>query len=439
MKPVLAMLAVLSVMLLAGCAAPAVSLHPLYLDKEKHATEAGIEGAWLSGGRNYSDTDRWDVRQVTDGCYEANVEKLKPEAGKPKEPETYRLCLLRLQEKLFADATLSTKNFGDTTVQAGDIGGGMVKGHILGWIWLDKDMLLAARLNSQWVEKNMPESFRAMQGKLAVITVEPAELRKFLVEHADEKPVWDYEYFCRPGVDCEARANADQLRRFPDDKEVLDNAALFYAMRSDFDRATALLHHAIAIDPQDASLHSSLALALVPAGDFNAVRNELAQAQKLDKENGPEVYEFYKGGAYFLEGNFQEASRIFAGQIAAQKAAGKPASVQVLLFNYFSLARSGQRKQAEAFLAKEIAEFVGPQHDQLLLLQATGRVTYPQGTPVSDDISSDDLLLYAESYLVRGDISAARTMLKGITLKSDLDMIDYLAAKIELKRMADGR
>lgn len=408
------------------------------MDKEKHATEAGIEGTWLSGGRNYSDTDRWDVRQVTDGCYDAHVEKLKPEAGKPKEPETYGLCLLRLREKLFVDATLGTRDFGGTTVQASDIGGGMVKGHILGWIWLDKDMLLTARLNSEWVEKNMPESFRAMQDKLAVITVGPAELRKFLLEHVDEKLAWDYAYLCRPGVDCEARTTVDRLRRFPDDQEVLDSAALFYAMRGDFDRATTLLRHAIAINPQIASLHSSLALALVPAGDFNAVRNELAQAQKLDKENDS-AYEFYKGGAYFLEGNFQEASRIFAGQIAAQKAAGKPASVQVLLFNYFSLARSGQRQQADAFLAKEIAEFVGPQHDQLLLLQATGRVTYPQGTPVSDDISSDDLLLYAESYLVRGDIGAARTMLKGITLKSDLDMIDYLAANIELKRMAAGR
>lgn len=108
MKPALAILAIYSLLVLTGCASPAASINPLYLDKEKPATEAGFEGAWLSEDQTSSDAARWEVTPEPDGCYHARVQKQNTEATKPKETELYRICLVQLQGKLFFDSVLLT-------------------------------------------------------------------------------------------------------------------------------------------------------------------------------------------------------------------------------------------------------------------------------------------------------------------------------------------
>lgn len=338
---------------------------------------------------------------------------------------------------LFFDSVLLTKDIGATTVSASDLGPAAVLGHILGRIWLDKDTLHAAQLSSTWVEKNTPEGFRAMQGK-AIITAGTDELRKFLVDRAEDGPAWTSAYFCRPGVDCELRATADRLARSPDDKDTLQTAAGFFMTRGDSDRAVALLRHAVAVAPQDSSSHGFLALALLSRNDFAAARNELALAQKLEKEDkeNQDAYEFFIGGTHFLEGNFQESSRIFAKLNAETKAAGKE-SAQLVLFNYFSLARAGHRKKADAFLAKETSHFVGSPADHLLLLQAAGRVANPRWSQLTDDNSSDDMFLYAENCLAQGDMKAARAALEKVA--NSKDAINQVAAKIELERLTSKK
>ena len=435
MKPVLAILAIYSLLFLGGCGSPAVSLHPLYMEKEKPATEKGIEGAWLAEDSNASDANRWDVAVEADGCYHARSQQQNTEANKPKQTELHNICLVHLRENLFFDSELLTKDFGATAVSANDLGISIVRGHIVGRLWLvGNDMLRVARLSSTWVEKNMPENQRTMQGKTAIITASTDDLRRFLLEHTADDSLWDSSaYLCRPGVDCKLRATDDRLVRHPDDDDVLRDAAIVFVTRGDYAKATGLLQHAAQVAPDKAATHGMLALALLPRHDFTGIRRELAQAQRLDKEN-PEDYDVFFGLSYFLEGNFQEASRIFAKAHASEKTP----TAGLILFNYFSLARGGHRKEADAFLAKETARFVGSPEDQLLLLQAAGRVTNPPWAQLGDSVNKDNAFLYAQNCVVQGDLKAARTAFEAIVNNAGDDIIQKLMAKAELDRLQAG-
>jgi Flp pilus assembly protein TadD len=435
MKPVLAILAFCCLLFLGGCGRPAVSLHPLYLEKEKPATETGIEGAWLAEEENDSVAGRLEVTAENDGCYHAHSQQQSAEANKPRQSELHHICLVRLQEKLFFDSELLTKDFAGTAVSANEFQPTMIHGHIVGRFWLvDKDVLRVARLSSAWVEKNLPESQRTMQGQTAIISASTADLRKFLSEHAMDDSVWDsYAYLCRSGVDCTLRATSDRLVRYPDDDEVLGNAAAFFIGRGDNDKATGILQHATQVAPDKPFPHMLLAVALLPKHDFAGIRRELAQAQKLDKEN-PENYDSLFGLSYFLEGNFQEASRSFTKAHAAEKTP----TASPILFNYFALARGGHRKEAEAFLAKETARFVGSQEDQLLLLEAAGRVTNPPWAQMGESTNKDKMFLYAENCVVQGDVKAARAALESIVNNAGDDIIQKLMAKSELEHLQPG-
>ena len=434
MKPVLAILAVCSLLLLGGCGSPAVSLQPLYLDKEKPATEAGIEGAWLAEDNSAADINGWNIRVDSSGCYHAESEQQNSEANKPKQTELYKICLVRLQEKLFFDEEFISKNIGGAVVNANDLGPTTVRGHNVGRLWLEKDMLRVAQLTSKWVEQNMPEGQRTMQGQTAIITASTNDLRRLLSARAEDSSAWNsYAYLCRPGTDCKLRATSDRLVRSPDDDDVLGNAAVFFITRDDYDKAAALAQHAIQVAPDKPLPHGLLAATLLPRHDFNGIRRELALAQKLDKEN-PENYDSFFGLSYFLEGNFQEASRIFAKAHAAEKTP----TAGPILFNYFALARGGHRKEADAFLARETARFTGSPEDQVLLLEAAGRVTNPPWSQLDESANKDNKFLYAQNCVVQGDVKAARAALESIVKNSGDDVIQKLMAKAELERLPSG-
>ena len=280
----------------------------------------------------------------------------------------------------------------------------------------------------------MPEGQRAMQDQTAIITASTDDLRRFLSEHAEDSSAWDsYVYLCRPGTDCKLRATSDRLVRYPDDDEVLGNAAVFFITRDDYAKAAALSQHAIQVAPDKPLPHGLLAAALLPRHDFNGIRRELALAQKLDKEN-PESYDLFFGFSYFLEGNFQEASRIFTKAHAAEKTP----TAGPILFNYFALARGGHRKEADAFLAKETARFTGSPEDQVLLLEAAGRVTNPPWSQLGESANKDNTFLYAQNCVVQGDVKAARAALESIVKNSGDDIIQKLMAKAELERLPSG-
>jgi hypothetical protein len=107
--------------------------------------------------------------------------------------------------------------------------------------------------------------------------------------------------------------------------------------------------------------------------------------------------------------------------------------------NYLSLARGGRRKEADAYLARESARFTGSADDHVLLLEAAGRVTNPPWARLADDQKNDYLFAYAEYCIVQGDLKSARAALEHIMNKPGDDLINQVAAKIELNRLGDKK
>jgi Flp pilus assembly protein TadD len=416
-----------------GCVNPAVSLRPLQASDEKPVAEPGMEGKWLMDEPSSEEAKNWEISRDANGCYRVQAHKDPARESKIPRTETYSTCLVRMQDKLFFDSELLTKQMGGESVSPSDLGAGVVRAHVIGRIWLQKDVMRVARLDSEWVEKNTPESFRMMEGKAAVITASTADLRKLLLEHGDDDALWGkFAYLCRPEVDCAARANADRLARYPDKPEVLQKAAVFYLGRREDDKALELMRHAVQVAPNESGSHAYLALTLGARGDLAGTRGELQQAQQLDKEN-PGSYDVFVAMTYYLEGNYQEASRIFARIHTAEK---QPSATPILM-NYFSLALAGRRKEADAYLARESARFTGSAEDHLLLLEATGRVTNPPWAKMADGEKNDDLFMYAEYCLVKGDMKSARAVLEYIARKpGDDDLINQIAARIQLDQIA---
>jgi Flp pilus assembly protein TadD len=414
-----------------GCVNPAVSLRPLQASDEKPVAEPGMEGKWLMDEPSSEEAKNWEISRDANGCYRVQAHKDPARESKIPRTETYSTCLVRMQDKLFFDSELLTKQMGGESVSPSDLGVGVVRAHVIGRLWLQKDVMRVARLDSDWVEKNTPESFRMMQGKSAVITASTADLRKLLLEHGDDDALWGkFAYLCRLEVDCAARANADRLVRRPDDSEVLQKAAGFYLGRGDYDKAVESMRHAVQVAPNDAGNHSYLALTLAGKGDLAGARRELLQAQQLDKDD-PESYDAVIALAYYLEGNYQEASRLAVKLRATEK---KPSAGPILM-NYFSLARGGHRKEADAYLARESARFNGSADDHLLLLEVAGRVTNPPWARLADDQKNGDLFAYAQYCIVQGDLKSARAALEHMMKKSGDDVINEVVAKIELGRL----
>ena len=435
MKAAAALFPIVFALVLTGCTTPAVSLRPLQATDEKPAAEPGMEGKWLRDEPDTGEVKSWEISQDTDGCYK--VQGQRDPAGESKIPRTelYTTCLVRLQDKLFFDSELRTKQIGGENVSPNDLGVGVVSAHVIGRIWLQKDVMRVARLDSDWVEKNTSESFRVMQGKWAVVTASTADLRKLLLEHGDDDAVWGkFAYLCRPEVDCAARANADRLARYPDDADVLQKAASFYLGRNENDKAVELMRHAVQTGPEKGFSRAYLALALAAKGDLPGARAELSRAESLDKEN-LEFYETSIAYAHYLEGNYQEASRM----IVRLQATAKESSGGLILMNYFCLARAGHRKEADAYLAKESARFKGSADDHLMLLEAAGRVTNPPWANLSDTHSTDPAFMYAQNCLAHGDAKCARTALEFVAKNSGDNIITQVVARIELDRLGDKK
>jgi len=418
-----------------GCVNPAVSLRPLQASDEKPVAEPGMEGKWLMDEPSSEEAKNWEISRDANGCYRVQAHKDPARESKIPRTETYSTCLVRMQDKLFFDSELLTKQIGGESVSPSDLGAGMVRAHVIGRIWLQKDVMRVARLDSDWVEKNTPESFRMMQGKWAVITASTADLRKLLLEHADDDAMWGgFAYLCRPDVDCGMRANDDRLARYPDKPNVLEKGASFYLARGDYDKAVELMRHAVQVAPNESTTHAYLALTLAGKGDLAGARRELLQAQQLEKDD-PGAFDGFIGMAYYLEGNYQEASRLAIKLRATEK---KPSAGPILM-NYLSLARGGRRKEADAYLARESARFTGSADDHVLLLEAAGRVTNPPWARLADDQKHDYLFAYAEYCIVQGDLKSARAALEHIMNRPGDDLINQVAAKIELSRLGDKK
>lgn len=421
--------------LVVGCVAPATSLRPLYAMGEKPASEPRLEGEWTAfslDAMGPSEQGQWKINQRPDGCYAAESVKSGPDKKDGNdEKEVYRSCLVILKEKMFFDTELDQKKIGSQTVEPKDMAPGMVTVHLLGRIAAQPDFIRLTRLTGSWAKQNVPEDLRVDRGGGSVVlTGSTQQLRTLLEDHADEKGAMGSPwYLCRRGVDCGARVVDAELTYSPDDTNVLQGAGWFFIRLQQYDKALAVFRHSAELQPEDTSAREQVGFVSLFHKEYPEARKEFAAAAKLDPSDS--TPELLTGVSYFFEGNYLEAHKVFNKLLASPSSD----TMQLIVFDYASVARLGHRQQAEALLSDEMARFVGQKKEQTLLLGATGRITDFSPEFTDDELAEGYGVYYALVRLVKGDSARARAALEETIKKTDSVMPGHLLAAIELDRL----
>jgi tetratricopeptide (TPR) repeat protein len=442
MKHALAVLLFALSCLLTGCVArPALSLRPLYKADEKPIAEPRLEGEWtpvrLGGfGMNEEKNDHLIITAQSDGCYRAEWRKKDEQKPDQELNETYRVCLVSLDGKLFFDQQLEKKN----AIAAKELTPELAVLHMTGRLWPQPDLIRVTRLTGDWVSHNQPEDLRLDIDKFTLFSGSTAQLREIMTQHSEDPHAMDSAwYLCRPNADCGVRVAEDELARQPDDKDVLSAAAFVYAGAGDYDKAIALLDKAAKLaDPDKASeARTSLGLARLLKRDFSGARSEFNTGEKQGATPEDRAGDAaFIGITYFLEGKYGEAHTAFAGI----KDASDDSQPMLMILNYASLVRMGHGKQAEAFLSEQTARFEGKADQQLLLLRASGRVKdFSPNNFTDDQLLQGDGVVYALVRLAKGDRDSARLALEITVKKTPKWDPAYLGAKIELERMGASK
>ena len=425
--------AVILALLLSGCGGtPAVSVRPLYDTDVKPATDARMEGEWISPnldevGKEQEIAQRWKfTRDDEHYMVELREPGTADKKDSPDKVDRYRVSLVPLGDKTFIDAELIERTTEKGTIGQDDIKQGMIAVHLLGRIWIAPDYLRVSLVDSSWVKANTPEDYRAMYGGTAVMVSPAAEVRKFFTQHADEKGMFMQPlFFCRPGTDCPMHVADDLLVREPNDPDVLQKVARILMARHQYKKATALLRHRVELQPEESDAHAELALSLANERDFKGAETELEAVSRLTTDAGDKTsVQQMICAAHFLDGSYEQAATICSADSR---------SAIAILFNYYSLLRLGRRKQAVAFLTKASAQFSGSAQDQILLLDAQGRIE-----DINNAIKSSEdkaIFFYFEglSAIAKGDSKTAHERLK--TSLEAGDDLTSLPAKVELERM----
>jgi len=443
--------------ILAGCgSSPAYSVRPLYQADEKPVAEPRLQGEWSpvmlqSDGVKPIPSEHWTLTGETDGCYRGDRRKKDEEKPDQEQRETYRVCLVALEGKLFFDQEIREKSVGQMLITAKDMSPQLAAMHVVGRVWPQQDFLRFKRLYSGWVKNHQPEELRAEIGDSVIFTGSTQQLRNIMTQHSDDRTAMsDAWYLCRPGTDCSLQVVEDELTREPDDPDVLHGAAEFRISHGEYDQALLLLGKRLELIPENevADARAGIGVTRFFKRDFAGARADFAAAAKLNPGDQP-FDDFLAGISYFLEGNYGEAHKMFAdfeslANSEAHKNSLRPDSpnsdsAMLIILDYASLARMGRRKQAESFLAERMARFVGEVDDQVLLLRATGRVKdFTPSRFTEDELERSDGALYALVRLAKGDRAAAREALETTLDKVDKGNPVYLGAKIELERL-DGK
>ena len=472
MKLALAVLALPLAAFVSGCS-PAVSVRPLYTDADlkKPILEPRIEGEWISPDLDKAGTDeelslKWkiDPPKRPGLSYSVEVRTAKSDPQEGEEVTSYNVRLVPIADKLFFDADFDEQKYEQHKIGRDAILG-MAPAHLIGRVWVQQDFLRIALFDSDWVKDNSPESFREMVSAsdtdIAVFTGSTAELRKFVLQNANNEKALSYpyvSYLCRPGAECAARAFGDALQKLPKDEErrdeLLKEAANFYLIRGNFDRATELLRRRLELKPHDVSVPAALCQALLLKRDFAAARIEFAAAQKSALQESPSAAagaqkDTFEGAAaeasegivwsYFLEGEYGEAVKAAADY----KAADEFVSANPMLLRYFSLRHLGKRTEAEALLNEQAGRFKGPDADHLLLLDVQGRLIIrrprigPDPVSLKGDALQRSYFFKAMRLISDGQSELARTKLESALTVSDApkNSLPVVAAKIELERL----
>jgi len=215
----------------------------------------------------------------------------------------------------------------------------------------------------------------------------------------------------------------------PNDVEALGTLSEHYLQVGNYPRAVELLQRAAEVTPQDSSIRNRLGAALLMDRQYEPARQSFSSVLELSS-GGFDALEGI-GLSYFLEGNFVQAAGTF------RKSLESPTnlSAEPALLAYAALKRSGNAAEADALLAKEIAEFNGRPAEHLLLLFYAGRVdSFPYEISDQPADKSRAYLLAAEGSIAHGG-SPTRELWECI-LAGGKDSLYATIAKRELEKLS---
>lgn len=392
MRPAMVTLAVALASIVSGCGTVA-SLRPLYTeaDLDAPATDPRLEGEWVS----LSSPDPYEepfhrltiAPQVAEprgfvqrspgpGNYSVELTPIQGEAT--DETWLFDLRLVRIGDATFFDAELNVHRVSQGVEVRASEAPFVVGTHVVGLARVEEDFVRLDVLAPTAVKEHLPGSLWNHLGDDDVlITCPTEELRSFLVGHVDDPEAFVTIYLCRPDSECKRRIVDDVLARDPDGVSGLEAGAEYFTASGDHERAIAVRRRVAAIQPHEPRSHANLAEAYLLNRDFAGARKEYAAARALRAVHadvaripafGTEVDIAW---SYFLEGAYAEV----VSTARSNRVSGPLASADLPLLAYYSLIRLGRPKEAIALLTEVTATFLGPSEDQLLLLDAGGRLS----------------------------------------------------------------
>ncbi len=178
---------------LVGCT-PEISLNPLFDESKKESILfENLVGEWkVQPTQNTGESDantRWAFRRSEDGKgYTLSTFSIS-------ENGSYRsnVHILKLNDYLFMDLGPGERDSSEFGTPFPTI-----SGHVIGRIWLDENSVRIHILDEAWVVKQIKAgtlglaSTETPQGTVLIATTE--QLRKFAVEHAEDKEAFSLNY-----------------------------------------------------------------------------------------------------------------------------------------------------------------------------------------------------------------------------------------------------
>jgi len=175
-----------------GCG-PASSLFALYTEDDKFFDE-NLLGEWrqVSGQDKESDKNgRWVFQRDGDSTvYKTSLITLGKQSGFLAEGR-----LVQLGKAVFVDFGPDTSAFdnGDMPVPYP-----FIESHMIGRIWIEKDTVRINFLSDDWIRKQLKNGRLALayagSTDSPVLNTSTAELRKFALEHVDDKEAFSENF-----------------------------------------------------------------------------------------------------------------------------------------------------------------------------------------------------------------------------------------------------
>jgi hypothetical protein len=169
-------LPVLAIAVLGGCD-PAISLHPLYTERDV-TFDSSLLGTW----RADDDSEPIVIEQAENNSYRLTLSDDDSTNAK----HVFSAHLVRLSGYLFLDAVQQkTAGEGDSDHPL------EIPGHIICRVWIVQGSIRLAYLDEAGVSEQDPAGKTVVEDFGAVLAGSTADLQRFVVEHADDRTVFD--------------------------------------------------------------------------------------------------------------------------------------------------------------------------------------------------------------------------------------------------------